>query len=159
MDIAYNEKIYTAIDHADEQFVTSTSMGCADLRYVQSFHSLLLLMMLLSMPCPSMSMIIIEKQILVTTICRKCHCRNTETWESTLKSVPSCERSCISPCLTVIPYVSSSIIQLQLRDSYTHARAHGSFAGCPEEATNAFGEKPVRFCLAALRMLSGVLCQ
>lgn len=165
-----SELCYTMISHTTyrytppwtvqmSEFVILTSRGFADLRHVQCFHSLLLLVMLLSMPCLSMSMVIIEKQILVTTICRKCHCRDTQAWESTLKSIPSRERSCISPCLTTIPCVRMLAIHVQLMNAYTHARAHGSFAGCPEEAANAFGEKPVRFCLAALRMLSKVLCQ
>jgi hypothetical protein len=37
--------------------------------------------------------------------------------------------------------------------NYTHYRAHGSFAGVPDDATKALGLKPVRFGLEALKIL------
>jgi len=36
----------------------------------------------------------------------------------------------------------------------TYARAHGSFAGVPPALANAFGSKPERLGLGALRTLS-----
>src|ERR1700722_4552259 len=112
--------------------------------------------MFLLVPCLRIPMmIIIEKHKFVSAICRKCHCRDSKAWEAAFKSVPARERSCVSPCLAVTPLSQYNSIATQFERYLcsTHARAHGSFAGVPEEAASAFGEKPVRFCRATLRTL------
>lgn len=47
------------------------------------------------------SVIIVQKEVFVSAVYRKCHCRNTQAGEAALKSIPSCERSGVSPCLAV----------------------------------------------------------
>jgi hypothetical protein len=47
------------------------------------------------------SVIIFQEEVFVSAVYRKCHCRNTQAGEAALKSIPSCERSVISPCLSV----------------------------------------------------------
>ena len=56
---------------------------------IQAFPSL---MVFLSMTFPMM-LIILQEHVFVPAICRKCNCRNAESWEAALKSVPSREGS------------------------------------------------------------------
>ena len=45
-------------------------------------------------------MLVIQEQIFVSAVRCKRHRCNTQAWKATLKSIPSRERSCVSPCLS-----------------------------------------------------------
>ena len=100
-----------------------------------------------------MSVIIFQEEVFVSAVCRKCHRRNAQAWEAALEAVESCEGSGVSPRLTVHLSQFHAANDQSIYKSYTHARAHGSFAGVPAAAANAFGSKPVRFARGALRTL------
>ena len=100
-----------------------------------------------------MSVVILQKEVFVSAVCRKCHRRNAQAWEAALEAVESCEGSGVSPRLTVKFSQFHAADDQSVKKSYTHARAHGSFAGVPAAAANALGSKPVRFARGALRTL------
>lgn len=45
--------------------------------------------------------LVVQENILVSTVHRKCHRRGTQTWQAILESVPPAEETCVSPLLTV----------------------------------------------------------
>jgi hypothetical protein len=122
--------------------------------YVQSQPNALISMMSLSMTF-AMSMIVLQEHVFVSAVRRKCHSCYAQTREAAFKSVESRERSCVSPCLPRFIADQKIALYVLIPDEYllTHARAHGSFAGVPADAANAFGSKPVRFGRGALRTL------
>lgn len=95
-------------------------------------------------------MIVLHKKILVPAICRKCYRCNSQARKASLKSIESRERSAISPCFSVNNQYTVLPNNCQPK---AHFLAHGSFAGEPADAANAFGSKPVRFARGALRTL------
>ena len=125
--------------------------------FSKRIHHLVMLLAVTSLRMPVM--IIIQEKVFVSAVRRKCHRRNAQAGEAALKSVPSCERSIVSPRLAAdnMSAPRSPNLFSILRKGSTHCRAHGSFAGVPAAAANALGSKPVRFGRGALRMLGDQL--
>lgn len=51
--------------------------------------------------CLSMSVIVLQEEIFVPAVCRKCHRCDAQAWKASLEAVESCERSRVSPRLTI----------------------------------------------------------
>jgi hypothetical protein len=90
--------------------------------------------------------LILQEHVFVPAVYRKCHCRDAQAGEAASESVESREWTGVSPCLTIVQgQLDAQISDLTSFKAQTHARAHGSFAGVPAAAANAFGSKPDRF--------------
>src|SRR4051812_14647434 len=98
-------------------------------------------------------MIITQEKVFVTAICRKCYRCDAQAWERILESIESTELSSVSPCLTSQTVSTSSSFTHSGAHVPTYFLAHGSFAGVPAAAANAFGSKPLRFPRGALSIL------
>lgn len=95
--------------------------------------------------------VVVQEKIFITAVHCKCHRRDAQAREAALESVPSREGARVSPCLTI--FHTSFNATLAVLKMETYALAHGSLAGDPDDAANAFGSKPVRFGRGARRML------
>ena len=86
-------------------------------------------------------MLVFNEKVLVGAISRECYRSSAETRESAFETVISREGASIPPLLPVEPYISK-IPWSQTREE-SHARAHGSLAGMPDDCTNLRVSKPV----------------
>lgn len=100
------------------------------------------------LPVPMM-MIVLQKEVLVSAVCRECHRCDSQARKGAPEPIRSREFAFISP-----RFPRHGQTNLAASSDTTHLRRHGSVNGFLDAAARALGSNPVRFGLTERRLLN-----